>query len=80
MDLIKYFRREDELLTPDDLDIRPMTELEHFQSRTRDIVDGLDTQIAALDQQINDAIARLNDLRKIRTAQELALRFMEDKS
>lgn len=61
-------------------DIRPMSELEHFQSKTRVMIDGLDHQIETLDREISDAIARLNDLRRIRGAQQLALNYMEDKT
>lgn len=61
-------------------DIRPMSELEHFQSKTRVMIDGLDQQIETLDREISEAIARLNDLRRIRGAQQLALNYMEDKT
>jgi hypothetical protein len=66
------------VLTDDDFDFAPMTELETFAARTREIVGGLDSQIADLDAEINAKIARLGDLRRIRASQDLALRYMED--
>lgn len=58
-------------------DFRPMSELEHFTSKTRTMLAGLDVRIETLDREINEMIARLGDLRRIRSAQELALRHME---
>lgn len=82
MKLLSLFNREevDVGIEPTDLvepDFRPATELEVFASRTRQIVDGLDVQIADLDRQITEAIARLGDLKRIRDGQNLALRYME---
>lgn len=77
---LQLFRREEVLLTEDDIpshSFSPATELEVFAARTRDIVGGLDEQISNLDRQINEAIARLGDLKRIREGQSLALRYME---
>lgn len=80
MNFLKPFQRDEVvpiILTEDDL--RPMSELEHFTSKTRTMIEGLDQQILTLDFEITEMINRLNDLRKIRTAQQLSLNFMEDK-
>jgi hypothetical protein len=69
------------MLTEDDdlrpAEYRPMTELDHFVSKTKSMVDGLEEQITDLDAEITRQIARLNDLKLIREAQALALRHME---
>ena len=73
---------EPDLLDHNDLanaaEFRPMTELDHFVSKTKLMLDGLDSNIEELDAQITAAIARLNDLKRIRAAQNLALNFMQD--
>lgn len=77
---LQIFRREEALLTEDDIpssDFKPATELEVFAARTRDIVEGLDQQISTLERQIEAAIARAGDLKRIRDSQNLALRYME---
>lgn len=80
MDMLTLFRKQvtEIQLTEDDL--RPMTELDHFTAKTRVMLDGLDDQIHSLDAEITEQIQHLNDLRKIRSAQQLALNFMEDKT
>lgn len=77
---LAIFDRKEAVVDLEPADLRPMSELEHFQSKTRSMIDGLDDQIERLDREISEAIARLNDLRRIRGAQQLALNYMEDKS
>lgn len=80
MKFLSLIRNSNEVvLYPEDLndDVRPMTELEQFASATRNIVAGLDEKITALDDEINRKIHQLSDLRRIRSAQDLALRHME---
>ncbi len=64
-------------LTVDPDEFRPMSDLDHFVSKTKTMLNGLDSNIEALDREITERIAQLNDLRKIRSAQQLALNFME---
>lgn len=79
MSVLQLFRRTDVLdLTSEEVEeFRPMSELEQFAAATRNIVSGLDTKIEALDAEINMKIGQLSDLRRIRAAQDLALRHME---
>lgn len=80
MNLLRLIRHNpnEVVLTDDDFSsFAPMSELETFAARTREIVGGLDAQIADLDAEINAKIARLGNLRRIRSAQDLALRHME---
>lgn len=78
MNPLSIFSRNPISISPEEiLDFQPMTELEHFVSRTRTIVDGLDNNIAQVESEINMLVARLADLQTIREAQRLALEHME---
>lgn len=81
MNLLSFFRPDEgAVLLPEDLNLpeyKPATELEVFASRVRQIVTGLDTQIADSEVQLEQLIARIADLKRIRDGQNLALRYME---
>lgn len=79
MDMLTIFRRPSAEIEVTEDDLRPMSELDHFTVKTRAMLSGLDQKIDELDTNISLMIQQLNDLRKIRTAQQLALNFMEDK-
>lgn len=75
--MLRLFRNEVTITSDEIESFRPVSELDRFAAATETIIAGLDDKIADLDDEINRKIAQLSDLRRIHSAQCLALRHMQ---
>ncbi len=76
---MKFFRKETDVeLTAQDLRIEPLTPLLGFIDRTKKMIERLDGDSERLREEIDNRMALLADIERIRAAQQLALEHMEN--